>query len=38
MKFCDEFVANSASLASMIIRAHGHNAARTGNLLDGITL
>ena len=28
--FCDEYVANSASLASMIIRAHGHNAVCMG--------
>jgi hypothetical protein len=28
--FCDEYVANSASLASMIIRAHGHNVVRMG--------
>jgi len=28
--FFDEYVANSASLASMIARAHGHNAVRKG--------
>lgn len=30
LRFCGEFIAQSISKASLVVRAHGHNAVRLG--------